>query len=154
MKKKTMRAWFIILFIIGIIVGWLLPGNFKDLTRKPVQAGIFDVPKKLGQLDNENAYSKYTVLAETETGRVTLLRVDGAVPNQMHLTENQFIYLFKGKAKITIGTETNDAMQGQLIAVPAGTPHSFERIGDSPVEIIMFSTPVSEKEDAVLLDKE
>jgi len=153
MKKKTMQTLFVILFIIGVVVGYLLPGDIRSLTKKPLQANIFDVPKRLGQLDQQTDYFKYTVLVETETGSIELLRVDGAIPKHMHPKENHFVYIYKGRAKGTVGDVTAEVEAGQLVAIPAGVPHSFERIGDTPVEIILFSTPPFVKEDIVWLEK-
>lgn len=152
MKKKTMQTVFFVLFIIGVVVGYLLPGDIKTVTKKPLQAGIFDVPKKLGQLDMQGPYFKYSVLAETETGSVELLRVDDKIPMHMHPKENHFVYIFKGKAKGTVGDVTAEVGPGQLVAIPAGVPHSLERIGDTPVEAILFSTPPFVVGDIVFLE--
>ena len=153
MKKKTMQLIFILLFIAGLIVGYLLPGDVRVLVKKPLQAGVFDIPKKLGQLDQEGPYFKYTVLSETETGSVELLRVDDKIPMHMHPKENHFVYIYRGKAKGTIGKVTAEVTQGQLIAIPSGVPHKLERIGDSPVEVILFSTPPFVVKDIVWLEQ-
>ena len=157
MKKKTIRAWIIILFIIGVIVGWLLPGNLSNFTKQisgpMLKPDVFEIPKKFGQLDMEGPYFKYTVLAETETGSIELLRLDDKIPRHLHSNENHFAYVFKGRAKGIIGGVTAEVGHGQLIVIPAGVPHSIERIGDTPVEIILFSTPPFKKEDIVFLDK-
>jgi len=152
MKKKTMRMIFAVLFIVGVVVGYLLPGDVKALTKKPLQANIFDVPKKLGQLDMETDYFRYTVLAGTETGSIELIRLDDKIPNHMHPKENHFVYIFKGRAKGVVGDVTAEVWPGQLVAIPAGTPHSFERVGDSPVEIILFSTPPFVPNDTIFLE--
>ena len=148
-----MQFIFVLLFIAGIVVGYLLPGDVKTLTKKPLQANIFDVPKKLGQLDQESQYFKYTVLAETETGSIELIRLDGKIPKHMHPKENHFVYIFKGRAKGTVGDVVVEVTAGQLVAIPAGVPHSFERIGDTPVEIILFSSPPFVVGDTVFLEK-
>ena len=152
MKKKTMQTIFVVLFVLGMVVGYLLPGDFRALTKKPLQASIFDIPKKLGQLDLETAYFKYTVLASTETGGIELIRLDDRIPMHMHPKENHFVYVFRGKAKGTVGTVTAEVSAGQLVAIPAGVPHSFERIGDTPVEIILFSSPPFMPGDTVFLE--
>lgn len=153
MKKKTMQTLFVLLFIVGVAVGYLLPGDIRDLAKMPLQANIFDVPKKLGQLDMESDYFKYTVLAETETGGIELLRIDDKIPMHMHPKENHFVYIYKGRAKGTIGDVTAEVGTGQLVAIPAGVSHSFERIGDTPVEVILFSTPPFTPGDTVFLEK-
>lgn len=154
MKKKTMQALFVLLFVVGVVIGYLLPGDFRTLTIKPLQADIFDVPKRLGQLDMQSDYFKFTVLAETSTGSIELIRLDDKIPMHMHPKENHFVYVFKGRAKGTVGTVTAEVGAGQLVAIPAGVPHSFERIGDAPVEIILFSTPPFTPKDTVWLDKQ
>ncbi|MBI3027213.1 cupin domain-containing protein [Candidatus Woesearchaeota archaeon] len=156
MKKKTMQTIFVLLFIAGVIAGYLLPGDLKALANKSMSkqamANVFDVPKKLGQLDMENEYFKYTVLASVETGSIELLRIDDKIPMHMHPKENHFVYIFKGRAKGTIGSTTAEVSPGQLVAIPAGVPHSFERVGDSPVEVILFSSPPFVPADIVWLD--
>ena len=157
MKKKTMQTWFVILFIIGLVVGWLLPGDLKTLTKKAtgnvLKAGVFDIPKRLGQLDMEGPYFKYSVLAQGETAGVELVRVDDKIPMHVHPKENHFVYIYKGRAKGTVGDVTAEVGPGQLVVIPAGVPHSFERIGDTPVEIILFSSPPFVVGDTVFMDK-
>jgi mannose-6-phosphate isomerase-like protein (cupin superfamily) len=158
MKKKTMRNWLIALFILGLIAGLLVPVDLKTLSKKMsgrgLKADVFDIPKRLGQLDVDADYFKYSVLAETETGSVELLRFENEIPMHMHPKENHFVYIYKGRAKGTIGDVAAEVGPGQLVAIPAGVPHSFERIGDSPVEIILFSTPPFMQKDIAWLEKE
>ncbi|MBS3101734.1 hypothetical protein J4204_06430 [Candidatus Woesearchaeota archaeon] len=80
MKKKTMQAIFAVLFILGLVIGYILPGDVKTLAKKPLKADVFDVPKRLGQLDLETQYFKYAVLAGTETGSIELIRLDDKIP--------------------------------------------------------------------------
>jgi len=145
MKKKTMQALFVALFITGLVIGFLVPWDIRDAAReaskKSIQPNVFDVPKKLGQLELESPYFKYSVLAEADTGGVELIRVDDKIPMHVHAKENHFVYIYKGRAKGTVGSVTAEVGPGQLVAIPAGVPHSLERIGDTPVEIILFSTP-------------
>ena len=158
MKKKVMRTIFILLFIAGIVVGYLLPGDLMALKKQAtgenrLKPAIFEVPKRIGQLDKETPYFKYTVLAEAETGSIELIKVDGRIPLHMHPKENHFVYIYKGKAKGAIGNSSGEVGPGQLVAIPAGVPHSFERVGDAPVEIILFSTPPFMPNDTVFLEK-
>ncbi len=148
-----MQFIFVLLFIAGIVVGYLLPGDVRSLTKIPLQANVFDVPKRLGQLDQQTDYFKYTVLASTETGSIELIRLDDKIPMHMHPKENHFVYIFKGRAKGTVGDITAEVNSGQLVAIPAGVPHSFERVGDTPVEIILFSSPPFVVGDTVFLEK-
>ena len=154
MKKKTMQAIFILLFIAGIVAGYLLPGDIKSLTKKPLKAGFYDVAKRMGQLGLESPYFKYSILSETETGSIELIRLDEKIPLHMHPKENHFVYIYKGRAKAAIKDVTEEIGPGNLLAIPAGMQHSIERIGDSPVEMILFSTPPFMPNDTVWLEKE
>ena len=148
-----MRNLFILLFVLGVVVGLLLPWDFKDLARKPLNADVFDVPKRMAQLDKETDYFKYSVLAGTETGSIELIRLDERIPMHMHPQENHFVFVYRGRAKGTVGSVNAEVGPGQIVAIPAGVPHSFERVGDSPVEIILFSTPPFTPGDTVFLEK-
>ena len=157
MKKKAMRAIFIALFILGFVVGFLIPWDFRDVqekvNEKKLSANIYNIPNRLGQLDKESPYFKYSVLAELDTGSVELARVDEKIPLHKHPNENHFVYVYKGKAKGTVGSMTWEVGPGQMVAIPAGVPHSFERIGDTPVELILFSTPPFMPNDTIWLEE-
>ena len=156
-EKKDNSEFIHIFFIVGLVIGFLLPFHLSDLTKKiagnKLKPNVFDVPKRLGQLDLETAYFKYTVLAEAETGAVELVRVDDKIPLHIHPNENHFVYILKGHAKGTVGAVTAEVGPGQLVAIPAGVPHSFERVGDSPVEILLFSTPPFKPNDTMWMDR-
>ena len=152
-----MRIIFVLLFIAGIIFGYLLPGDLGMLQKKvagPVlEPSVIEIPKKFGQLDIEGKYFKAAVLPQAETGGMELIRFDEFIPKHMHPKENHFVYIYKGKTKATVGELTGEFGPGSLIVIPAGTPHSFERIGDTPVEVILFSTPPFVQKDIVYLEK-
>lgn len=152
MKKKTMQAIFVLLFIAGIVIGYLLPGDINSLSKKPLQAGFYDVAKRMGQLDLESPYFKYSVLSEAQTGSVELIRLDARIPMHMHPKENHFVYIYKGRAKATIKDVTEEVGPGILLSIPAGMKHSIERVGDAPVEIVLFSTPPFMPNDTVWLE--
>ncbi|HLC49935.1 MAG TPA: cupin domain-containing protein [Candidatus Nanoarchaeia archaeon] len=141
MKKKTMQAWFMLLLILGIVIGYSLPGDWRTASLKPLKAGVYDVSKKMGQLDNDLGDFKYTTLVEVNDASVELFKVDNGIPVNSNAKENYFAYVIKGKVKATIGDSAYDAGAGSLIVVPAGTLHSMQRVGDSPVEMIVFSSP-------------
>lgn len=158
MKKKTMRNLFIFLFVVGVIVGWMIPVNFwtftKKATQQTLQPNVFDVPKKMAQLDQQTDYFKYTVLAETETGSIELIRLDEKIPLHKHENENHFVFVHKGRAKGIVGDLSAEVGPGQLVVIPAGVPHSFERVGDTPVEILLFSSPPFVPKDIMWLESE
>lgn len=156
MKRKTLRNWLIFLFIVGLVLGWMLPKNFWDFSReamqKPLQAGFYDVPKRMGQLDQETSYYKYTNLGGTLTGNVQLLRLDDKIPSGAN-PEDQFVFIYKGRARVTIGSSTEEVGPGALLAIPAKVSHSIERTGDAPLELLVFSTPPHNPDAAQFLNE-
>ena len=45
-------------------------------------------------------------------------------------------YVLRGRAKIGIGDEVFDVRVGNLVFIPAGTPHWYQTEGDEPFEFI------------------
>ena len=68
--------------------------------------------------------------------RVSIILVDvppgGGPKLHRHPYEEVFI-VQEGRASYTVGTETLDAHAGQMVIVPAGTPHKFTNSGDCPL---------------------
>ena len=77
MRKKTMKAIFAMLFILGLVIGFLLPWDLKSLQRSinPTQAGVYDVSKRMGQLGLQNDFAKYVYLANFEGASLQLFMV-------------------------------------------------------------------------------
>jgi len=152
-----MRNWFIFIFVVALILGWMIPKNFwqftHDAAQNPLHAGIYDVPKRMGQLDQETPYYKYLIIGETLTGGAALLRVDDKVPMHIHKNENHFVYIYKGKGRVVLSGVTEEVGPGALLAIPAKVPHSIERIGDAPLELIVFSTPSFDPKATVFLNE-
>ena len=144
MKKKMMQTLFVFLFVAGLVLGYLLPGDINSFVKKSqngFKPGVFDVSKGIGQLEQESPYFKYSVLARTETADVELIRLDGKIPLHKNPDENHFVYVIKGRLKGTLGNVTSVFEPDQLVVVPSGVPHSFERASDSPVEMLLFTAP-------------
>ena len=114
MKKKTIRNLFIFIFVVALILGWMIPKNFwqftHDAAQNPLHAGIYDVPKRMGQLDQETPYYKYLIIGETLTGGAALLRVDDKVPMHIHKNENHFVYIYKGKGRVVFEITARDSI--------------------------------------------
>ena len=151
MKKKRLRKVLFLFFVIGVVIGLFIPTDkIKEKFNSgvnPVKPNIYDIPKKFGQLDIDAGSFKYTVIDEATTGSAGLFRVDDEIPTHTHPKENHYVYIYRGKAIITIGDSNSEVNAGQLIAIPSGAPHNLKRIGDSPVEFILFSTPPFKEKD-------
>ena len=152
MRKKAMRAVFVTIFVLGIIIGFLLPWDLSTFKRaqNPIQPGVYDISKRMGQLGLQNDFAKYVYLVNLEGASLQLLRIENDIPLHIHKKENHFLYVYRGKATINLNGEPIEAHQGQLIIVPAGMPHSVD-VDDSGIEILLFSTPPANEKDTKIL---
>jgi mannose-6-phosphate isomerase-like protein (cupin superfamily) len=151
MRKRTRNvlALITISLIIGFAIGFLIPWDIRELTQKKLDSSMITVANKLGQLDQEGPGFRYATLADVDSGSVTLLRVDENIPLHKRSSENRFVYFIRGKAKGSIGDTSFEAGPGQLLLIPAGVLHYIEKDGDSPPEVIVFSTPSYNKDDTI-----
>ena len=155
MKKKVMQAIFVLLFLFGVFIGFLIPGDMWLYGRKanlmPLQPGFYDVSKRMGQLSLMTDNYKAGLLAETLTGNVALMRVDNELPLNYNKNGNVFVYIYKGKAGVTILDKYEEVGPGKLLSIPKGVRSSIKKLGDTPVEMIVFSTPPSGQPDMVFV---
>ena len=150
MKKKIQRRLFFLVFIVGIIAGILIPTDLiKEKLQSGVKSEVIDIPKKFGQLDNDAGSFKYAVIEKTSGGSISLIRVDDEIKTHVINSADNFFYVNKGRVVINISGVNYEAGPGQIISIPAGSPRSIKRIGDSPVELILFSVPPFEKENII-----
>ena len=63
------------------------------------------------------------------------------VPEHVHKTEMEAVYVISGNAKMTIGKQTYEIGPGFAIYVPPDTPHSLTNDGKVPVEVIHMYAP-------------
>jgi mannose-6-phosphate isomerase-like protein (cupin superfamily) len=112
---------------------------------------IVDVEARMAQeLDQRSRGLELTMVAEVKpTGSVALARVSERIPLHHHPKENHFIYVLKGRAQGTLGSLSVELSPAQMVIVPAGVQHRFERLGDEPFVFILFSTPPFVESDIV-----
>jgi quercetin dioxygenase-like cupin family protein len=139
MKKKTMQAWFVFLFVFGLVIGFSLPGNWHSASLASLKPGVYDLSKKIGQLNVDMGDFKYGTLLEVRDLTIQLFKVDNGVSVNSQ-EKNKFAYVMKGKVKVTIENDSYDAGPGFLIVVPSGALHSIQRVGDAPAELLVFSS--------------
>ena len=103
-----------------------------------------------GRVKSAAAVAKTDVLAGESTQVQVLLGPDDGAP---HFAMRRFImgpgggmprhtnrveheqYVLTGRARITIGEESHEVGSGDVVYIPAGTPHSYEVI-DAPFEFL------------------
>jgi quercetin dioxygenase-like cupin family protein len=62
--------------------------------------------------------------------------------------EDHVIVIRSGHMRWTVDGESLDAGPGDVIVTPAGTPHSYEVLGDEPARVVCVDSPVSPKPEA------
>ncbi|MBI1743159.1 cupin domain-containing protein [Candidatus Acetothermia bacterium] len=116
--------------------------------RENVEPGLIDLAERFEKgLDKEGTGFKFTVLAQGHSGSVELIQIDEAVAAHKHPKENHFVYVWKGKAQGTIGGKSAEVGPGQLIYIPAGVTHELKKMGDEPLQLVLFSTPAFNPKD-------
>lgn len=153
MKKRTMRNWFIFLFILGLVLGFLIPWDIRDTsTKNNLQSSVLDVAKKFGQLEASAEGIDYSVVSNSDDMSVMLVRLTGNVPMHVHPKENHVIFIYRGNAKLTMSGTTYNLVPGNLVTIPAKVPHSIEKVGNLPAEAIVIAQPPSNPKDLKLVN--
>ncbi len=109
-----------------------------------------------------SAFPEEPVAAGTKTARQVLIGPDqgpnfamrrfvmqpgGGMPAHTNTVEHEQ-YVLRGSARVGIGDETVDVREGDVVYIPAGTPHWYEATGDEPFE---FLCVVPNKSDTIKL---
>jgi mannose-6-phosphate isomerase-like protein (cupin superfamily) len=70
---------------------------------------------------------------------ITFLLVDaepGRGPRLHKHPDDEVIVVLEGRASLDDGTETREAVAGDIVVIPAGQPHAFVSTGDTPLRQI------------------
>ncbi len=59
----------------------------------------------------------------------------GGIPLHTNTVEHEQ-YVLRGSARIVVGEETHEVRAGDVVFIPAGTPHSYEVTSDEPFEFL------------------
>ena len=151
MKKRTMRNWFIFLFILGLVVGFLIPWDVRDMIKqnqkKGFQSQVINIQTKLGQLDHNIEGLNYSIVSTSDDMGVMLARLTGSVPMHIHPKESHVIFVYRGNIKLVMSGTPYFLGPGSLVTIPAKIPHSIEKVGDLPAEAIVISQPPANPQD-------
>jgi len=74
----------------------------------------------------------------------------GFMPNHMNSVEHEQ-YILRGRAEVLLGEVILEAREGDVLFIPAWTPHSYKTIGDVPYEFLCM---VPNKKDTIQLIEE
>ena len=64
-----------------------------------------------------------------------IMQPGGGIPAHTNTVEHEQ-YVLRGRAKVGIGGKIHDVKTGDVVFIPAGTPHWYEVEGDEPFEFI------------------
>ena len=64
-----------------------------------------------------------------------IMEPGGGMPRHTNAVEHEQ-YVLRGSATIGIGDETLQVKAGDVVFIPAGTPHSYESTGSEPFEFL------------------
>ncbi len=59
----------------------------------------------------------------------------GGMPRHTNAVEHEQ-YVLRGRARVSIGDEIHEVKAGDVVYIPAGTPHSYNALGDEPFEFL------------------
>jgi quercetin dioxygenase-like cupin family protein len=62
-------------------------------------------------------------------------------PQHRHAQHDEGFYVVSGTAQFTVGDQTYEAVQGTLVMVPPGAPHTFANVSDQPAVLLNTFTP-------------
>ena len=127
----------------------------KKAAVKPLQPGVVKVHEVLKRgLDQKAGGFNFEVLVKAKTGSVELFQID-EVKTHFHPRENHFLYILRGRAKGQIGDIAAEVGPGDLVIIPAGKKfqHKLTKIGDEPVNFLLFSTPPFDPKDITWVEQ-
>ena len=115
---------------------------------------VINVGQRYAQgLEQKAGGFTFALIEELKGGSVEFFRVEEKVGLHFHPKENHFLYILKGKAKGQIEEITAELNPGDFVVIPARMKHKLERLGDEPVDFLLFSSPPFHPKDIVWVEK-
>lgn len=85
-------------------------------------------------LSGDDTEGRFTLQDETWS-------VDFNVPLHYHRRHGESFYIVDGEVEWTVGGETHVMTKGDLVYIPANTPHKVRVLGDRPLHTLFISSP-------------
>lgn len=105
--------------------GTLSVRNVDDIGREPVTAGTDTERQVLIGPDQAPHFAL----------RRFVMQPGGGMPRHTNVVEHEQ-YVLQGRARVSIGDEIHEVKAGDVVYIPAGTPHSYDALGDEPFEFL------------------
>ncbi len=64
-----------------------------------------------------------------------VMQPGGGMPRHTNTVEHEQ-YVLRGRARVSIGEDVHEVQTGDVVFIPAGTPHSYDALGDEPFEFL------------------
>lgn len=78
--------------------------------------------------------------------------VGGKTLLHRHALTEELYHITAGQGRMTLDTEQFIVTVGDTIAIPPGTPHCIETVGDTPLKLLCCCSPAYAHEDTELLE--
>jgi mannose-6-phosphate isomerase-like protein (cupin superfamily) len=69
-----------------------------------------------------------------------------------HLSSEEIYHVTAGKGRMTLDDTQFDIAVGDSIAIPPGTPHCVEALGDAPLKILCSCSPAYSHADTKIVE--
>lgn len=99
--------------------------NVEDIGSEPVSAGSATMRQVLIGPDQAPHFAL----------RRFVMEPGGGMPRHTNAVEHEQ-YVLRGRARVSIGDEIHEVKAGDVVYIPAGTPHSYDALGDEPFEFL------------------
>ncbi len=79
----------------------------------------------------------------TQTLLETVAAPGEGPPLHVHAVEAELLYVLCGTFRFRLADDVWTASEGDLLFVPAGTPHAWQNAGSAPARLLVLFTPAS-----------
>jgi quercetin dioxygenase-like cupin family protein len=91
------------------------------------------------KIETGSGVTKQVLIPDSEGPNFAMRRFviqpQGGMPNHTNLVEHEQ-YVLAGRAQIGIGEKTFEVTKGDVVFIPAGTPHWYQNDGNEPFEFL------------------
>ncbi|MFD3533261.1 cupin domain-containing protein [Streptomyces sp. NPDC058664] len=118
-----------------------VPNNSEAVIARGVNAEVVGEGPTVGRLLLESS----SIGGALSSLRVILAKgADGATPHH-HTSATELFYVLSGRARILAGKKIVTLEEGDVAAVPPGTPHAFAATSDSSADLLIVTSPGIER---------
>lgn len=128
--------------MIGCILLLFMAGT---LFSQSVDVNVLQPDAAYDNVTNKKLYSDSTV-----TTFVIWIKHD--VKLHKHAAHTEQVMILEGAATMTLGEKTFDVKAGDMIFIPAGTPHSVHVTSEVPLKVISIQAPIFDGTDRIMLE--